>query len=138
MNWYLIPRSLKNHLGTDHDGYYFGNINCPQKENSAGIIWSAIQARKDGKIPLMWNAYPFHPVGEKGTSSNRKPNKAELRVGKSYLEELIDIFEMEKQNIYAVGRVAQSQLGYLGAVKYIRHPSHGGKAECMNGILLIK
>ena len=129
---------MKNHLGTDQAGYYFGDINCPQKENSAGIIWGAIQARKNGKIPLMWNAYPFHPFGEKGTSSNRKPNKAELLVGKSYLEELIDIFWMKKQNIYAVGRVAQSQLGYLGAVKYIRHPSYGGKAECMNGILLIK
>ena len=129
---------MKNHLGTDQAGYYFGDINCPQKENSAGIIWGAIQARKDGKIPLMWNAYPFHPFGEKGTSSNRKPNKVELLVGKSYLEELIDIFQMKKQNAYAVGRVAQSKLGYLGAVKYIRHPSHGGKAECINGILSIK
>ena len=129
---------MKNHLGMDQDGYQFGDINCPQKENSAGIIWGAIQARKDGKIPLMWNAYPFHPFGEKGTSSNRKPNKVELLVGKSYLEELIDIFQMKKQNAYAVGRVAQSQLGYLGAVKYIRHPSHGGKAECINGILSIK
>lgn len=100
---------MKNHLGTDQAGYYFGDINCPQKENSAGIIWGAIQARKDGKIPLMWNVYPFHPFGEKGTSSNRKSNKAELLVGKSYLEELIDIFGMKRQNIYAVGRATQSQ-----------------------------
>ena len=48
------------------------------------------------------------------------------------------IISEKDEDIYAVGRVAQSQLGYLGAVKYIRHPSHGGKAECMNGILLIK
>ena len=129
---------MKNHLGTYQEGYYFENIKCLQKENSAGIIWGAIQARNDGKIPLMWNAYPFHPFKENKRSSNRKPNKNELVVGKSYLEELIDIFWMKKQNIYAVGRVAQSQLGYLGAVKYIRHPSYSGKAECMNGILLIK
>lgn len=133
----IIPftdeNEMKNHLGTDQEGYHFGNVNCLQKENSAGIIWGAIQARKDGKIPLI--AYPFK---EKGLSSNRKPNKAELLVGKSYLGELINISEMKKQNIYAVSRVAQSQLGYLGAVKYIRHPSHGGKAECMNRILLIK
>lgn len=98
---------MQNHLGTDQHGYYFGNMNCLQ--NSAGIIWSAIQARKDGKIPLMWNVYSFHPFGEKGTSSNRKSNKAELLVGKSYLEELIDIFGMKRQNIYAVGRATQSQ-----------------------------
>lgn len=129
---------MKNHLGTEREGYYFENIQCLQKENSAGIIWGAIQARNDGKIPVMWNAYPFHPFKENKRSSNRKPNKTELIVGKSYLEELIDIFKIPKNDIYAVGRVAQSQLGYLGAVKYICHPSHGGKAECVNGILSIK
>ena len=129
---------MKNHLGTYQEGYFFENIKCLQKENSAGIIWGAIQARNDGKIPLMWNAYPFHPFKENKRLSNRKPNKTELIVGKSYLEELIDIFKIPKNDIYAVGRVAQSQLGYLGAVKYICHPSHGGKAECVNGILSIK
>ena len=32
---------MKNHLGTEREGYYFENISCPQKENSAGILWGA-------------------------------------------------------------------------------------------------
>lgn len=128
---------IKNHLGTDQEGYHLENINWTQKENSAEIIWGAIQERRDGKISLMLNAYPFHPFGEKGLSSNRKPSKAELLVGKSYLEELIDIFEILKEDIYITGRVAQSQLGYLETIDYIRHPSYGRKTECVDGILSI-
>ena len=47
-------------------------------------------------------------------------------------------FKMTPEDIYAVGRVAQSQLGYLETIDYIRHPSYGGKTECVNGILSIK
>ena len=41
------------------------------------------------------------------------------------------------EDIYAVGRMAQSQLGYLGTIDYIRYPSYGRKTECMDGILSI-
>ena len=44
---------MKNHLGTEREGYYFENISCPQKKNSAGILWGAGQTRNDGKIPLI-------------------------------------------------------------------------------------
>lgn len=46
------------------------------------------------------------------------------------------IFEKD-EDIYAVGRVAQSQMGYLGTIAYIRHPSYGGKIECVTEILSI-
>ena len=41
------------------------------------------------------------------------------------------------EDIYAVGRVAQSQMEYLETIDYIRHPSYGRKTECMDGILSI-
>lgn len=128
---------MKNNLGVAQDGYCFVDESNPQKETSACIIWQAIREKKDAPVPLMWNAYPFHPYGREGVASNRKPNKEELLIGKSYLEELIDIFEVPRERIYAVGRVAQEQLGYKKDEGYIRHPSHGGKGACIEGILLI-
>lgn len=47
------------------------------------------------------------------------------------------IISEKDEDIYAVGRVAQSQMEYLGTIDYIRHPSHGGKTECVIGILSI-
>lgn len=31
----------------------------------------------------------------------------------------------------------KNHLEYLGTIDYIRHPSHGGKTECVIGILSI-
>lgn len=128
---------MKNNLGVAENGYCFVDERNPQKETSACIIWQAIREKKDVPVPLMWNTYPFHPYGREGVASNRKPNKEELLIGKSYLEELIDIFEVPRERIYAVGRVAQEHLGYKKDEGYIRHPSYGGKGACIEGILLI-
>lgn len=48
------------------------------------------------------------------------------------------IISEKDEDIYAVGRVAQSQLGYLETIDYIRHPSYGRKTECVTGILSIQ
>ena len=117
---------MKNNLGTSQNGYFFMNESNPQKENSAGIIWQAIRTKGGNQIPLLWNAYPYHSFGKSGKDSNRKPNAAELQIGKKYLEELIDIFGIPQNRIYAVRRTAEKQLGYMKAA-YIRHPSYGGK-----------
>lgn len=49
-------------------GMRFGTINAREesngkrgKENSVGIIWQAIRAKGGNQIPLLWNAYPYHP-----------------------------------------------------------------------------
>ncbi len=49
-------------------GMRFGTINVREesngksgKENSVGIIWQAILAKGGNQIPLLWNAYPYHP-----------------------------------------------------------------------------
>lgn len=127
---------MKNNLGTSQNGYFFMDESNPQKENSAGIIWQAIRAKGGNQIPLLWNAYPYHPFEKSGKDSNRKPNAAELQIGKKYLEELIDIFGIPQNRIYAVGRTAEKQLGYIKAA-YIRHPSYGGRNDCINGIFEI-
>ena len=106
---------MKNNLGTSQNGYFLMDESNPQRENSAGIIWQAIRAKGGNQIPLLWNAYPYHPFEKSGKDSNRKPNAAELQVGKKYLEELIDIFGIPQNRIYAVGRTAEKQLGYMKA-----------------------
>ena len=127
---------MKNNLGTSQNGYFFMDESNPQRENSAEIIWQAIRGKGGNQIPLLWNAYPYHPFEKSGKDSNRKPNAAELQIGKKYLEELIDIFWIPQNRIYAVGRTAEKQLGYMNAA-YIRHPSYGGKNDCINGIFAI-
>ena len=114
-------------------GMRFGTINVREesngksgKENSVGIIWQAIRAKGGNQIPLLWNAYPYHLFEKSGKDSKRKPNAVELQVGKKYLEELIDILGIPQNCIYAIGRTAEKQLGYM-KVAYIRHPSYGGK-----------
>ena len=128
---------MKNNLGTSQAGYCFIDENNPQRESSACVIWEAIRKKTDAPIPLLWNAYPFHPFGDGRKESNRKPNKDELCIGKYYLEELIDIFDIPVNRIYAVGRVAQEQLGFRKDESYIRHPAYGGKIACIEGILSI-
>ena len=90
---------MKNNLGTSQAGYCFIDENNPQRERSACIIWEAIRKKTDAPIPLLWNAYPFHPFGDGRKESNRKPNKDELCIGKYYLEELIDIFVKQNEKI---------------------------------------
>lgn len=107
------------------------------RETSATYIWESIRQRKDeGFVPLMWNSFPFHPYLDK-LSSNRPPNKQEILFGKGLVQQLAEIFEIKKENIYAIGRKAQYQLE-IPSEQYIRHPSHGGKEKCIEGILRIQ
>ena len=72
---------------------------------------------------LCWNVVPTHP----GTStSNRRPTRAEVAGGRSFLEEIAS-----GRRILAVGRLAAEATG----ATYVRHPSHGGAAEFRAGLL---
>ena len=100
------------------------------KEPSATIVWGAM--RDVVKVPLIWAAFPFHPFGDTDLS-NRAPTRAELEVGKPFLQEIIRLFKVTK--IIAVGNQAKSSLDSLGYdVPKIRHPSHGGKNDFIDGL----
>lgn len=107
------------------------------KENSATIIWEALRTTENHMVPLLWNSFPFHPYGEKGEQTNRNPESDEIAWGREQIEKLIEIFQIDRRNIYAVGRKAQLQLGYQSDDLYIRHPSYGGKNECQSKIIQI-
>lgn len=85
---------------------------------------------------LMWNAFPFHPHEKGDQNTNRKPNAKELLEGELYLKKLLEVFP----SIIcagALGKTAEKTLSHID-LEYkpesIRHPAHGGKKECLEGL----
>mgnify|MGYP005664076891 CR=1 FL=1 len=108
-----------------HNGYRASSKRV-KKEQSATAMWSVLEELDT--FPLLWNAFPFHPYKKGELCSNRKPNAKELEIGKGYLLELIELFEI--RDVIAVGNVADHILDKMkiGHLK-VRHPSYGGKAD---------
>lgn len=96
-------------------------------ERSASAVWTAL--REYHIIPLMWNAFPFHPYQEGKKASNRPPTHSELQEGQRYLEALQSIFEIEDSQVFAVGKKAKEILGFTSDSQYIRHPANDFKRE---------
>lgn len=115
------------------------SISGERYEASATYIWEALRENENEVIPLMWNAYPFHPYKAAERQSNRTPSSAEMREGAVYIRELQKIFQIPDEKVYAIGRVAQKARGYgSDDIRCIRHPSYGGKNECQEKIRRIK
>lgn len=113
-------------------GYKVRNKDNPEPEDSSTIVWDYIKKRfldkkMDEKIPLMWNAFPFHPCG------NREPNAQEIEFGRKIIKDIIEIFDLKLANIIAVGRKAEDSLKSF-YIKEVRHPSHGGKDDFIKGL----
>lgn len=100
-------------------------------EASATIVWATIQRLEP--LPLLWNAFPFHPFRSGNPFSNRVPTNAELLIGAPFLELLLRLFAIER--VVAIGNLAERSLTRLGiAHDKVRHPSQGGKAKFVEGI----
>lgn len=105
-------------------------------ESTATILWDFLG--NDRPVPILWNAFPFHPHKCGMPESNRKPNVQELKEGKKYLKIVYDIFKPKK--LCSLGRVGEITLRELfpsEEIIYIRHPSYGGKKKFNNGMLKI-
>jgi hypothetical protein len=102
-----------------------------QKEATATMVWNFL--RDLTALPLLWNAYPFHPHRKDHLNTNRPPTTQELELGIPFLAFLIREFEIN--NVIAVGNKAHRALSLAGIVgEKVRHPSHGGKAAFENGL----
>ena len=115
-----------------------GQINLSQvrAESTATMVWDFLG--KDTNVPIFWNAFPFHPHQKANPRSNRKPNKVEIQEGKSYLEEICELFKPKL--LCSLGRVGETSLKNVFPNKnviYIRHPSYGGKKNFMKGMRLV-
>ena len=114
-------------------GYMMPEWTRYRREATATITWKALaECFGDAPIPLTWNAVPFHPHDGIGPG-NRSLAKAELVLGYSWLEWLLDLFP----NVLpvAVGHRADEALKALGVGhRAVRHPSYGGKADFVSGL----
>ena len=100
---------------------------CGPAEATATIVHRVLAELGLDDDVLLWNVVPTHPHRPGEPRSNRRPARAEVRAGMTFLERIA-----AGRRIVAVGRVAHSVLG--GA--YVRHPSHGGSAAFRAGLLL--
>lgn len=121
---------LGGRLFGEHNGYRVSHRTAVH-EQTAAAMWEVL-AEVD-RIPLLWNAYPFHPHRQGDTNSNRKPKASELKSGMEILREIIALFEIEK--VVAVGNAAEEVLQKMGIDHTkVRHPSYGGKTAFSLGI----
>ncbi|HEX6178046.1 MAG TPA: uracil-DNA glycosylase [Thermoanaerobaculia bacterium] len=96
----------------------------PSTEASATMVWGTIRSIEP--LPLLWNAFPFHPFHHGNAESNRVPSSTELAIGQPFIEMLLRLFPIRR--VVAIGNQASLSLTKLGIehVK-VRHPSQGGK-----------
>ena len=111
-------------LGADH-GYRKATPGPRlSTEASATMVWGTIAQVEP--LPLLWNAFPFHPFHAGDPDSNRVPTAAELLLGQHFIERLLRLFPIEQ--IVAIGNQASLSLTRLGLQhEKVRHPSQGGK-----------
>ena len=103
-------------------------------ERTASIFWKGMTDNRI--IPVVWNAFPFHPHEPDKEMSNRRPAMSELEEGKVYLKMVIDLFKPEK--IVGIGRIAKGVLkSIVKDVYYLRHPSRGGKMPFLEGLMAL-
>lgn len=100
-------------------------------EASATMVWSTIA--KIDPLPMLWNAFPFHPFERGNPRTNRIPDASELVIGQQFLEALTRLFDF--RSIVAIGNQAALSLSRIEmAHEKVRHPSQGGKQKFVAGI----
>jgi len=105
-----------------------------QKEQSGTIVWQTLRDNK--ALPLIWNAFPFHPHLPGKPLSNRTPTAKELEMGLPFLRDMIALFEIEA--VVAIGNKAFDSLARLGfSCEKVRHPAQSGKNQFVEGVCRI-
>jgi hypothetical protein len=100
-------------------------------EASATMVWGAI--RTVAPLPLLWNAFPFHPFHPGRPLSNRVPSSGELVIGQRFIAMLLRLFPIAE--VLAIGNQASASLTKMEIVhEKLRHPSMGGKQKFIAGM----
>jgi len=109
------------------------DIRIRESENTATMVWEYLLDKPI--VPLFWNAFPYHPHRPGERLTNRAPNKREVEQGGFFLRALHDLFEPAV--VAGVGRKGWECARSVfpdQSIRYIRHPSFGGKAEFIQGM----
>ena len=109
----------------------------PFTEPSATVVWNAVQELGIAKEIILWNAFAWHPMGDRALS-NRTPDNKEFKAGLPILEEFLSLIASINKNIMliAVGQNAKTTLSRLGVSLdgSLRHPAYGGAREFRRGL----
>lgn len=104
-------------------------------EASATMVWETIRSIEP--LPILWNAFPFHPFHAGEPDSNRVPSAAELLIGQPFIERLMRLFPIAR--VVAIGNQASLSLTRLGIDHTkVRHPSQGGKNLFVEGMARLR
>jgi hypothetical protein len=126
----LLSESKHPLIGSFKDKLEFRHLEC---EMTAKIIWDYLD--QVSILPLLWNAFPFHPHISRKYKTNRAPSRTEVKEGVLYLQQLGAIFNPVR--VVGVGR-AGCQCAELAFpdkhISYVRHPSRGGKSAFIEGM----
>jgi uracil-DNA glycosylase len=118
-------------LGAER-GYRKADPSTPvSTEASATMVWATIRGLNP--LPMLWNAFPFHPFMAGNPHSNRMPSAGELEIGATFVARLLRFFPIER--VVAIGNYADRTLTRLGVEHAkVRHPSQGGKRAFVEGM----
>lgn len=105
-----------------------------QREATATMVWDVLQFWST--VPLLWNAFPFHPFRVDNMRSNRAPTWQEIEAKRPFLETLLVLFPTVDR-VVAVGNKAAEALHRWEIPHHkVRHPSYGGKRDFVAGLAL--
>ncbi|HET7856283.1 MAG TPA: uracil-DNA glycosylase [Gaiellaceae bacterium] len=94
-------------------------------EATATIVHRVLEDLGIAEQVLLWNVVPTHPHRAGEPRSNRRPTRAEVEAGLTFVRELA-----RGRRTICVGRLAEAALGGPG----VRHPSHGGVRSFRSGL----
>ena len=123
----MLTNPNKTIIFGKNKGYERISVSNFEKEPTATMMWNALTEL--GKIPLLWNSFPFHPHKEGNVQSNREPSDKETQKGKSFILYLQNMFNIK--HFIPIGRKAEELLTNINikAEEYVPHPSFGRKKE---------
>jgi len=118
-------------LGADH-GYRKATPGPKlSTEASATMVWGTI--REIDPLPLLWNAFPYHPFQPGNPLTNRAPSATELLIGERFIARLLKLFAFRQ--VVAIGNHASMSLQRMNIDHTkVRHPSQGGKNLFVEGM----
>ena len=103
----------------------------PVAERTAHEIWKMIDRLP--AVPLLWNAFPFHPHEPGNPMTNRCHSASEARLVEDVLASFLAWFRPRR--VIALGNDAHRALQRMGQDAIcVRHPSYGGQAAFITGI----
>lgn len=103
------------------------------QDRTAEAVWRTLHDNGMAENTILCNAMPWHPEGERGSTSDRRPTDREINLGRVYLQVMLDMYP--NVPVAAVGAIAEKSLRDLSVTFYsLKDPDSFGDIEFNNSI----